>query len=108
MMICANTNHPDGLRCPILPFTHFALPFRHAFKGRRGRGELQVHREEPDFRTRSERVEIRIGAERFDVKVRYRLDADAISTDNQPGMRVMDDDRFGDAARVQVILDEAG
>jgi hypothetical protein len=41
-------------------------------------------------------------------KVRYWVDADAISLDNEPAITVINFDRFGDAARIQAILDEAG
>jgi hypothetical protein len=41
-------------------------------------------------------------------KVHYWVDADAISLDNEPAITVINFDRFGDAARIQAILDEAG
>jgi hypothetical protein len=40
-------------------------------------------------------------------KVRYWVDADAISLDNEPAITVINFDRFGDAAQIQAILDEA-
>ncbi len=41
-------------------------------------------------------------------KVRYWVDPDAISLDNEPAVTVINFDRFGDAAQIQSILDEAG
>ncbi len=41
-------------------------------------------------------------------KVRYGVDADAISLDNKPAITVINFGRSGDAARIQAILDEAG
>ncbi len=41
-------------------------------------------------------------------KVRYWVDADAISLDNEPAINVINFGRSGDAARIQAILDEAG
>ena len=41
-------------------------------------------------------------------KVRYWVDADAISLDNEPPITVINFGRTGDAARIQAILDEAG
>jgi hypothetical protein len=41
-------------------------------------------------------------------KVRYWVDADAISLDNEPAITVINFGRTGDAARIQAILDEAG
>ena len=41
-------------------------------------------------------------------QVRYWVDADAISLDNEPAITVINFDRFGEAARIQAILDEAG
>ena len=41
-------------------------------------------------------------------KVRYWVDADAISLDNEPAITVINFGRSGDAARIQAILDEAG
>ena len=41
-------------------------------------------------------------------KVRYWVDADAISLDNEPFTTVINFGRSGDAARIQAILDEAG
>jgi hypothetical protein len=41
-------------------------------------------------------------------KVRYWVDADAISLDNEPAITVINFGRSGDAARIQSILDEAG
>ena len=41
-------------------------------------------------------------------KVRYWVDADAISLDNEPAITVINFGRAGDAARIQAILDEAG
>ena len=41
-------------------------------------------------------------------KVRYWVDADAISLDNEPAITVINFGRSGDAARIQTILDEAG
>jgi hypothetical protein len=41
-------------------------------------------------------------------KVRYWVDADAISLDNEPAITVINFGRSGEAARVQAILDEAG
>ena len=41
-------------------------------------------------------------------KVRYWVDADAISLDNEPAITVINFGRFGDAVRIQAILDEAG
>ena len=40
--------------------------------------------------------------------VRYWVDADAISLDNEPAITVINFGRSGDAARIQTILDEAG
>ena len=40
--------------------------------------------------------------------VRYRVDADAISLDNEPAITVINFGRSGDASRIQAILDEAG
>jgi len=39
--------------------------------------------------------------------VRYWIDADAISLDNEPAITVINFGRSGDAARIQTILDEA-
>ena len=41
-------------------------------------------------------------------KVRYWVDADAISLDNEPAITVINFGRTGEAARIQAILDEAG
>jgi hypothetical protein len=41
-------------------------------------------------------------------KVRYWVDADAISLDNEPAVTVINFGKSGDAARIQAILDEAG
>ena len=41
-------------------------------------------------------------------KVRYWVDADAISLDNEPAITVINFGRSGDAARIQAIIDEAG
>ena len=41
-------------------------------------------------------------------KVRYWVDADAISLDNEPAIAVINFGRTGEAARIQAILDEAG
>jgi hypothetical protein len=41
-------------------------------------------------------------------KVRYWVDPDAISLDNEPAVTVINFGRSGEAARVQAILDEAG
>ena len=41
-------------------------------------------------------------------EVRYWVDADAISLDNEPAITVINFGRSGDAARIQAILDEAG
>ena len=41
-------------------------------------------------------------------KVRYWVDADAISLDNEPFTTVINFGRSGDAARIQAILYEAG
>jgi hypothetical protein len=41
-------------------------------------------------------------------KVRYWVDPDAISLDNEPAVTVIHFDRFGDAAQIQAVLDEAG
>jgi hypothetical protein len=41
-------------------------------------------------------------------KVRYWVDADAISLDNEPAITVVNFGRTGDAARIQTILDKAG
>jgi hypothetical protein len=41
-------------------------------------------------------------------KVRYRVDADAISLDNEPAITVTNFGRSGEAVRIQAILDEAG
>jgi hypothetical protein len=40
--------------------------------------------------------------------VDYRVDADAISLDNEPAVTVINFGRSGDAAWIQAILDEAG
>jgi hypothetical protein len=40
-------------------------------------------------------------------KLRYWVDADAISLDNEPAITVINFGRSGDAARIQAILDEA-
>ncbi len=40
--------------------------------------------------------------------VRYWVDADAISLDNEPAITVINFGRSGEAARIQAILDEAG
>jgi hypothetical protein len=40
-------------------------------------------------------------------KVRYWVDADAISLDNEPALTVINFGRTGDAARIQALLDEA-
>jgi hypothetical protein len=40
--------------------------------------------------------------------VDYRVDADAISLDDEPPTTVINFGRSGDAARIQAILDEAG
>jgi hypothetical protein len=40
-------------------------------------------------------------------KVRYWVDADAISLDNEPAITVINFGRSGDAVRIQAILDEA-
>jgi hypothetical protein len=41
-------------------------------------------------------------------KVRYWVDADAISLDNEPAITVINFGRAGEAVRIQAILDEAG
>ena len=41
-------------------------------------------------------------------KVRYWVDADAISLDNEPAITVINFGRSGDAARIQAILDKVG
>jgi hypothetical protein len=41
-------------------------------------------------------------------QVRYWVDADAISLDNEPALTVIHFGRSDDAARIQAILDEAG
>jgi hypothetical protein len=41
-------------------------------------------------------------------KVRYWVDADAISLDNEPAITVINFDLRDNAARIQAILDEAG
>jgi hypothetical protein len=41
-------------------------------------------------------------------KVRYWVDADAISLDNEPAITVINFGRSGEAAQIQSILDEAG
>jgi hypothetical protein len=41
-------------------------------------------------------------------KVRYWVDADAISLDNEPAITVINFDRTDNAARIQTILDGAG
>ena len=41
-------------------------------------------------------------------QVRYWVDSDAISLDNEPAITVINFGRSGDAARIQAILDEAG
>jgi hypothetical protein len=41
-------------------------------------------------------------------KIRYWVDADAISLDNEPAITVINFGRSGDAGRIQAILDEAG
>jgi hypothetical protein len=41
-------------------------------------------------------------------KVRYWVDGDAISLDNEPFMTVINFGRTEDATRIQSILDEAG
>ncbi len=41
-------------------------------------------------------------------KVRYWVDSDAISLDNEPAIAVINFGRSGDALRIQAILDEAG
>ena len=41
-------------------------------------------------------------------EVRYWVDSDAISLDNEPAITVINFGRSGDAARIQAILDEAG
>jgi hypothetical protein len=41
-------------------------------------------------------------------KVRYWVDTDAISLDNEPAITVINFGRSGDAPRIQAILDEAG
>ncbi len=40
-------------------------------------------------------------------KVRHRVDADAISLDNEPFIAVINFGRSGDSARIQALLDEA-
>jgi hypothetical protein len=41
-------------------------------------------------------------------EVYYWVDADAISLDNEPPVTVINFGKGGDAARLQVLLDEAG
>ncbi|HKM52226.1 MAG TPA: hypothetical protein VJY33_02385 [Isosphaeraceae bacterium] len=41
-------------------------------------------------------------------KVRYWVDADAISLDNEPAITVINFGRAGEAVRIQTILDGAG
>ena len=41
-------------------------------------------------------------------KVRYWVDADAISLDNEPAIAVINFGRSGEAVRIQAILDETG
>ncbi len=41
-------------------------------------------------------------------KVRYWVDADAISLDNGPAIAVINFGRSGETVRIQAILDEAG
>jgi len=41
-------------------------------------------------------------------KVRYWVDPDAISLDNEPAVTVINFGRAGDASQIQAILDEAG
>jgi hypothetical protein len=41
-------------------------------------------------------------------KVRYWVDADAISLDDETGMTVINFSKSGGAARIQALLDEAG
>ena len=41
-------------------------------------------------------------------KVRYWVDSDAISVDNEPAITVINFGRSGDARLIQSILDEAG
>jgi hypothetical protein len=41
-------------------------------------------------------------------KVRYGVDSDAISLDNEPPTTVINFGKSGDAVRIQAILDEAG
>ena len=41
-------------------------------------------------------------------KVRYWVDADAISLDNEPATTVINFGRAGEAVRIQAIVDEAG
>jgi hypothetical protein len=41
-------------------------------------------------------------------EMRYWVDADAISLDNEPAVTVINFGESGDAARIQAILDEAG
>jgi hypothetical protein len=41
-------------------------------------------------------------------RVRYWVDADALSLDDEPAVTVINFGRSGDAARIQAILDEAG
>jgi hypothetical protein len=41
-------------------------------------------------------------------KVRYWVDADAISLDNEPPITVINFGRSGDAGRIQAMFDEAG
>ena len=41
-------------------------------------------------------------------KDRYRVDADAISLDNEPAITVINFGRSDDVARIQAIIDEAG
>jgi hypothetical protein len=40
--------------------------------------------------------------------VRYWVDADAISLDNEPAITVINFGRTGEAGQIQAILDEAG
>ncbi len=41
-------------------------------------------------------------------ELRYWVDADAISLDNQPAIAVINFGRSGETPRIQAILDEAG
>ncbi|MFI5454567.1 MAG: hypothetical protein ACHRXM_03865 [Isosphaerales bacterium] len=41
-------------------------------------------------------------------KIRYWVDADAISLDNEPAITVINFGRAGEAVQIQAILDEAG